>query len=269
MRQGTGVTDELVSTVSLDAAADEGDAERAYLATLEELTGLLVEEASLDDLLVQVLRLTARAVSTSAAVSVTVVDEHARYRTAARSSHDAELVDAMQYESVEGPCVDALASGEERIVEDLRDDPRWPAVGRRAVEIGFRSVVTVPLSVNGVVIGALNVFAAEPAGFSDGDREMIRRIAGTAASTVANARAFQRVSRLAGQLQEALASRVVIEQAKGVLMSREHCDADTAFAVLRKTSQDSNRRLHDIARAVVERQAGDDDHPADPADASG
>ncbi|MFA9428861.1 ANTAR domain-containing protein [Egicoccus sp. AB-alg2] len=234
------------------AAADlDGDAERAYLATLEELTALLIEDASLEELLRHVLELTSRAISTSSAVSVTVVDDQGRYQTAARSSEDAELVDVVQYELVQGPCIEALESGEERHTSDFSVDERWPEVSERATELGFRCVVAVPLTVNGVVIGALNVFGAEPDGLSERDRELTRRIAAPAASTLANARAFRRVNRLAGQLQEALESRVVIEQAKGVLMAREGCDADTAFALLRKASQDANRRLRDVARAVV------------------
>lgn len=234
---------------------DDGEAERAYLSTLEELTGLLIEEASLEQLLTQVLELTSRAVGTSAAVSVTVADERGRYRTAAHSSADAEHVDVLQYELVEGPCVEALETGEARHVDDFAEDQRWPKVAERAVELGFRSVVAVPLSVNDVVIGALNVFGAEPAGFDEADRELIQRIAAPAASTLANARAFLRVSRLAEQLQEALASRVVIEQAKGVLMAREGCDADAAFGLLRKTSQDANLRLRDVARTLVDQHA--------------
>ncbi|WP_165403970.1 GAF and ANTAR domain-containing protein [Egicoccus halophilus] len=227
--------------------------DRAYLATLEELTGLLVEEATLEGLLSQVLELTARAVATSAAVSVTVVDEHGRYRTAARSSEDAELVDVVQYELVQGPCVEALERGEERYVADFGTNERWPEVAERARQLGFGCVLAVPLSVNGVVIGALNVFGASVDGLSTADRELVRRIAAPAASTLANARAFLRVHRLAEQLQEALASRVVIEQAKGVLMAREGCDADTAFELLRRTSQDANRRLREVARAIVVR----------------
>lgn len=242
----------MVDQPDLLNGTDEGESERAYLSTLEELTGLLIEEASLDELLTQVLELTSRAVTTSAAVSVTIADERGRYRTAARSSEDAALVDALQYELADGPCVEALETGEERHVDDFAEDARWPTVAERAVELGFRSVVAVPLSVNGVVIGALNVFGAKPDGFVEADRELIRRIAAPAASTLANARAFLRVSRLADQLQEALASRVVIEQAKGVLMAREGCDADAAFALLRKASQDANLRLRDVARTLVE-----------------
>jgi len=229
----------------------DGDTARAYLETLEELTALLIEDASLEELLEHVLELTARAVSTSAAVSVTVVDDAGGYTTAARSSEDAELVDAVQYELVDGPCVEALESGEERYAPDFDEDERWPAVAERAMELGFRCVVAVPLMVNGTVIGALNVFGAEADGLTSRDRELARRIAAPAASTLANARAFRRVNRLAGQLQEALESRIVIEQAKGVLMARESCDADAAFALLRKASQDTNRRLRDVASAVV------------------
>jgi GAF domain-containing protein len=237
-------------TLTVARAAD-GDGQ-AYLTTLEELTRLLVEDASLEDLLDHVLELTARAVSTCSAVSVTVVDDRGGYRTVARSSEDAELVDVVQYDLADGPCVEALRSGEERHVDDFAEDERWPQVAARALELGFRCVVAAPLAVNGSVIGALNVFGADVAGLSAADRDLIRRIAAPAASTLANARAYERVSRLAEQLQEALESRVVIEQAKGVLMARERCDADTAFALLRRVSQDSNRRLREVAEAVVD-----------------
>jgi GAF domain-containing protein len=224
-----------------------------HLATLEELTRLLLEEASLEDLLDQVLQLTARALRSSVAVSVTVIDDDGSYRTVATSDDVAAAVDALQYELAEGPCVDALEQQEERYATDLASDGRWPAVSRRAAELGLWCVFAVPLVVNGDAIGALNVFGAVPGGLEEDDRELARRIAAPAATTLANARAYRRVSRLAGQLQEALESRAVIERAKGIIMAREGCGADDAFERLRKVSQDRNRKLRDVARAVIAR----------------
>jgi GAF domain-containing protein len=223
-----------------------------HLTTLEELTRLLLEEASLDELLGQVLELTSRALQTSVAVSVTVIEDDGSYATVARTDDDAASVDALQYELAEGPCVDALEQGEERYATDLASDDRWPAVAGRATELGLRCVFAVPLVVNGSSIGALNVFGRQPAGIDETDRALARRIAAPAATTLANARAYRRVSRLAEQLQEALESRAVIERAKGVLMAREGCDADAAFALLRRVSQDRNTKLRDIARVVVD-----------------
>jgi GAF domain-containing protein len=228
-----------------------------HLATLEELTRLLLEEASLDELLTQVLDLTSRALRTSAAVSVTVVEDDGSYVTVARTDEVAAAVDALQYELTEGPCVDALEHREERYAGDLATDERWPAVAARATELGLRCVFAVPLIVNGTAIGALNVFGREPHGVEATDRELARRIAAPAATTLANARAYRRVSRLAEQLQEALENRAVIERAKGVLMAREGCDADRAFELLRRVSQDRNLKVRDVARAVVERSAGE------------
>jgi GAF domain-containing protein len=223
-----------------------------HLVTLEELTRLLLEEASLDELLAQVLELTARALRSSVAVSVTVVEDDGSYATVARSDDAAAAVDALQYELREGPCIDALQRQEERYVADLATDERWPAVARRATELGLRCVFAVPLAVNGQAIGALNVFGASPGGVTQDDRDLAHRIAAPAATTLANARAYRRVSQLANQLQEALESRAVIERAKGLIMAREGCDADTAFALLRKVSQDRNRKVRDVARALVE-----------------
>jgi GAF domain-containing protein len=223
-----------------------------HLATLEELTRLLLEEASLEQLLAQLLDLTSRALSTCTAVSVTVVEDDGTYVTAAHTDEAAAAVDALQYELREGPCVDALQRAEERHCADLVADDRWPAVGGRANALGLRSVLALPLLLDGRCIGALNVFSGEVDGISSADQDLARRIAAPAATTLANARAYRRVSQLAEQLQEALESRAVIERAKGVVMAREGCDEDAAFGLLRRASQDHNRKVRDVAQAVVD-----------------
>jgi transcriptional regulator with GAF, ATPase, and Fis domain len=243
-------------------AFDELEVERlaldpgGYVASIEELAGLLVEESSLDDLLGQVLELTSRAIQASAAVSVTVVDDRGDHATAAASSDDARAVDDAQYALDEGPCVEALRTGIEQRFDDLTELDKWPLFRERADELGFHSVFAVPLRAGGRAIGCLNVFAAEANGLSEDDRTLARRIAAPAASTLANGRAFRRVTRLAEQLQEALDGRAVIERAKGVLIAHTRCSEAQAFERLRRASQDQNRPLRLVAAEVVARSQG-------------
>jgi transcriptional regulator with GAF, ATPase, and Fis domain len=231
-------------------------ADDAYVTTLEELARLLIEEASLTDLLSQVLELTSRAITASSAVSVTVVDDDGRYRTAAASTDEARWVDDAQYELGEGPCVEALETGEEHLLCDLTELERWARFRERALDLGFGCALAVPLRAGDQIVGALNVFAAEPDGLVEEDRAIARRIAAPAAATLANARAYRRVSRLAEQLQEALESRAVIEQAKGVLMAHSRTDPDAAFDRLRRTSQQRNLPLREVASEVIARAVG-------------
>jgi GAF domain-containing protein len=220
-----------------------------HLATLEDLTRLLLEEASLEQLLDQTLELTVRALRTAVSVSVTVVEDDGTYLTLART--DEAAADGLQHELAAGPCIDAMEQAEERYVPDLRSDDRWPAVAERATELGIRCLLAVPLVVDGRCLGALTVSSPAPDGLDAADRELTRRLAIPAATTLANGRAYQRVSRLAAQLEEALDSRATIERAKGILMAREGYDADEAFDRLRRASQQHNRKLRDVARAVV------------------
>jgi GAF domain-containing protein len=228
----------------------------AYLSTLEELTGLLLEEASLEQLLEHLLELTSRAVSTSSAVSVTVVGDDDRFTTVAATSEDALAADAMQYELDEGPCVDSLRTGRVHRLDDLADEDRWPGFRQRAMEVGFGSMLSVPLMAGGRSIGALNVFAAEPHGLTDDDLLLAQRIAAPAATTVANARAYRRATRLADQLQVALDTRALLERAKGVLMARERCTEEQAFALLKRASQERNVKLRAVAELVLQRAGG-------------
>jgi GAF domain-containing protein len=230
-------------------AVDE--APDAFLGTLDEVARLLVEEQSLDGLLEHILHLTGRSITSCAAVSVTVVDDDGAYLTAASTDDRADAVDAVQYRLAEGPCVDALRTGREHHLLRLDQEERWPRFVEQARDLGFDGVLSVPLTTAGGTVGALNLFVEQPSRLSEEDIELAQRIAAPAATTLANADAYRRVARLADQLQEALESRAVIEQAKGVLMARQGCDPDEAFDILRRLSQSSNRKLRQIAAEVV------------------
>jgi GAF domain-containing protein len=245
----------LAATI-VEEALDTSDSVDAYTSTLEELAGLLLEDASLEQLLAHVLELTSRAISTSAAVSVTMVGDDGGYTTVAASSQDAVEADVLQYQLREGPCIDALETGTENLLPDLTElGERWPRFRAAARSVGFGAVFAVPLRAGGVTVGALNVFAAPANGFDEADLELARRIAAPAATTLANARAYRRVTRLTDQLQEAMQSRAVIEQAKGMLMAERRVDDERAFELLRERSQRENRKLRDVAADIVAERA--------------
>ena len=221
------------------------------IGSLQTLTSILLDEASQADLLEQVLRLSAQVIATCSAVSVTVVDDDGNDATAAASHELASKIDALQYELYEGPCIDTLRTGAEHHIADLSSDARWPGFRERALHLGLTSVVTLPLVAGGTVIGALNIFADGDDGFCDEDIAVARTIASPAAVTLANGRAYRQATRLAEQLEEAMTSRVVIEQAKGILVVTRRCDPDQAFELLREVSQRSNRKLRDVADELV------------------
>ncbi len=235
-----------------DEVPDLDEPGDAYLRTVEELFTLLLEEVPFTDLLGQVITLTAAAIDTADAVAVTVERVDGRTDTAAASCEASRELDELQRELGTGPCVDAMETGEERYTDDLVSDERWPTELRdAAARLGLRAVLAVPLRVSGSAFGALNLFSRATAGLDEDARRTAHSIAGPVAATLANARAYNRVEQLSSQLREAITSRAVIEQAKGILMVRVGCDEEEAFALLRRTSQHQNRKLRDVAAAVV------------------
>lgn len=224
----------------------------AYLATLQELAGLLIEVAPLEVLLEQLVELTSRALTSSSAVGVTVVDDDHGYLTAASTSPAADRVDVSQYELRDGPCVDALEAGRRHHLRDLGKPGRWPEFRARARAHGFGTVLSLPLVDGRSTVGALNVFAEGPDGLRTKDLYLAERIAAPAAATLANARAYRRALQLGEQLQEALESRALIEQAKGLLMGVEHITAEEAFERLRQISQRRNLKLREVAAQLLD-----------------
>jgi GAF domain-containing protein len=255
--------------VSPSGSSPDTDSSEAYLASVEALLGLLLEDTPFTELLEQVLDLTARAVASIDEVAVTVHRHDGGTDTAAASCDEARYLDEVQRELGAGPCVDTMREGVEHAVADLRSDPRWDGRLRPAAEhTGLVAVFATPLAAGGTTVGALNVFSRRPDGIDDEAATTVRTIAAPVAATLANARAYHQVARLGEQLQEALASRAVIEQAKGILMVRAGIDDEQAFALLRRTSQHQNRKLRDVAASVVgmrEQLAARDGRSNDPA----
>jgi GAF domain-containing protein len=172
-----------------------------------------------------------------------------RVTTVAPTDHVPAMVDAIQYETRQGPCLEAIRDDEVVLIDDLDNDDRWPAfAARAAAETPVRSILAARLFVQDDVIGALNLFAEEPGAFDDHDAAVATIIAGHAALAVSAAREKQH----AEQLDEALQSNREIGVAMGVLMARGGMTKEQAFAVLRDASQRLNVKLRDVAADVAE-----------------
>jgi GAF domain-containing protein len=160
-------------------------------------------------------------------------------------------LDALQHSTGEGPCLDALAAPSAVYAEDLGEDPRWPTFGPGAVALGVRSLLAVPLTLQGAP-AALNLYARYPRAFGVIDRGKGLLLAALGGLAFTTASAHEADERKAIQLQAALATREMIGQAQGILMERERVSADEAFDILRRASQHLNLKLRVVAQTLVD-----------------
>jgi GAF domain-containing protein len=222
---------------------------------LRELGGIVLAHEPRDTILERVAALAKRAIDPAEEVSLTLIEEGRAY-TAAHTGALALDADELQYERGHGPCMDAGRAGLTMVISDMLTEERWPDYTRAAAERGVGSSLSVPLPVQGSSIGAINIYSTKRRAFEDPDVVAVgEEIAGLAAVAVHNATTYASAASAAEQMAEAMASRAVIEQAKGVVMALHGCDADQAFALLTKESQRRNHKLREIAREVVERAA--------------
>jgi GAF domain-containing protein len=184
-------------------------------------------------------------------------------RTAIFTDEEAPEIDAAQYESGEGPCLDAFRERTTHRIDDTDDDTRWPAFAAAASKHSIRSTISFPMVAGDEAVGALNLYSTEIAGFVDVDEDLGLEIAAQAAALLVNAQVYWDAYRLTENMQEAMRSRATIEQAKGMIMCRSHCTSEEAFDMLVRASQRENRKLRNIAREIVERAQR---RPTDPED---
>jgi GAF domain-containing protein len=219
-------------------------------ASVAELYRVLLADEDLDDTLRRVAHLAAATLPTCDLADVTLIRD-GRPITKGATDSLAEELDAVQYATGRGPCIDAWERGHVNHVGSTRTDVRWPDYAAKAVELGILSTLAIPLVVHGSTIGALNLYSRREQSFSENDDQIGRLFAEQAAIALANARTHADAVALARQLQEALASRGIIEQAKGIVIAREGCSAEAAFEVLVARSQRENRKLRLVAEALV------------------
>ena len=172
----------------------------------------------------------------------------------ASSSEETRLLELLQVEADLGPCLLAYRTGEHVLVDDLRVDPhRWPEFAERAMAYNYRSVCALPLRLRDERVGALNLFRDEVGTLMPGDLAVAQALADVATIGILHQRILTHSDLINQQLQTALNTRVVIEQAKGVIAERGQVDMERAFVLLRSHARRTRHRLSDIATEVVER----------------
>jgi GAF domain-containing protein len=231
----------------------QDDRERA----MAELARIRLDDQPLTKVLERVAQLAKEVLPDARDVSVTLLDDArgaytgpARAKTVAFTGDLAVDLDERQYRSGFGPCLDVAVSGG-TIQVDTSDDSRYPEFSAAARRLGVTHSLSVGLPIPQRTIGALNIYgSAGP--FTDREVESAHAFAGHAAVAVANAALYASTADLARNLQIAMASRAVIEQAKGIVMAQHRCSADHAFELLRAGSQRQNVKLRVLCQSIVD-----------------
>ena len=228
-------------------------AREAVLArTLVELADTLVDEFDVVELLTL---LTDRCVDVLdvAAAGIMLVGPSGDLRVMASSSEALRVLELFELQSQEGPCLDCYRTGEPVVNQDLATvNGRWPQFGPQALAAGFKSVHALPMRLRGAVIGALNMFHVDAGDIRQADIVAAQAFADVATIAILQHRAVTEAHVLNDQLNYALNSRIVIEQAKGVVSERAGLNMERAFALLRNHARNHNLRLVDVARDVID-----------------
>jgi GAF domain-containing protein len=224
--------------------------ESPLVRSLRELGKLSVLDYTLPEMLERIVAIANEAVAPSTMAGLTL-DVAGMASTAASTDEAVAEIDEAQYRpGGAGPCLDSARHGLVFAIPSTTEDRRWPEFSARCAANGIHSTVSAPVVARSAKRAALNLYAATDGAFGSDDVELAEAFAKQAAVAIENAEAYYSVKQLAEQLQVALDTRIVIEQAKGLLMAKG-CSPEEAFDVLKSRSQSANRKLRDIAADVV------------------
>ncbi len=220
-------------------------------SSLTGLSTLLTDHRPLRDTLTDIAEFAVAAIPGAQGAGLTMLEDD-RPQTVVASAPFVRAIDDVQYGLGEGPCLLAVETRQTQTSGSLGGEPRWPRFGPRVGRMGVHSVLSLPLLLPDRVVGALNVYARPKDAFTAEAVRVGELFAVPAAVSVHNAQVLAQTQRLAGQLEQALTSRSVIDQAIGVLMSRRGASPQEAFDRLRAMSQDQHLKLHQIAAVLVD-----------------
>lgn len=234
--------------------------EQSLARAFVSLADTLVDDYDVIELLTRLVDHSVELIDADAG-GIMLADPHGQLRVVAASSDDAELTELMQLQSDQGPCLDCFRLAAPVTVPDLAlEASRWPvfvvAAMRRPL---FRAVHAVPLRLRGEAVGALNLWHRQPSTMPATSLALGQALADVATIGILQERAIRRTEVLNEQLQGALTSRVVIEQAKGVLAQHSGASMDRSFDMLRGYARSKRRRLAEVARELTERTLGPDE----------
>jgi GAF domain-containing protein len=219
---------------------------------LGAMSQFFVGDATLQETLQRVSELACEAVPTADMVGLTMLVD-GRAGTAVYTDEVAVDIDSAQYETGIGPCLDAFRHQKVYRIDDMEKDDNWMPFSEAAAAHGVSCSMSVPLLARHEGLGALNFYSRGGGPFSDQEVEVGLQFAAHAAIVLANSQAYWDAQQLGLDLAQAMKSRATIEQAKGILMGAQRCSADEAFQVLVRASQRENRKLREIADAIVAR----------------
>jgi putative methionine-R-sulfoxide reductase with GAF domain len=227
------------------------EAQREGVSTqFADMTQVLLSEQTVDSVLELVATLAKKTVPQTIAVGVTLLRE-TKFVTAAYTDEIVRTVDGYQYQAGEGPCLDAARENLRYEITDMPGETRWPRYTPRAADDGISSSLSLPLTARDAPIGALNLYSDRVGAFETvGETGTI--FAEQASVILANAQEYTSTAQVNDQLKEALKTRELIGEAKGILMERERINEDEAFDILRRISQHQNIKLRAIAQEVVD-----------------
>jgi GAF domain-containing protein len=217
-----------------------------------EVADTLVDDFDVVEFLDNLARRAAE-VSGAGAVGLVLSDHRGRVRFMAASNESGKMLELLQIQNDEGPCLEALVTGVPVVNADLAHaEDRWPVFAPRAIEAGFRSVHAFPMRLRSNIIGALNLFGTEDSRFEEEEIRVVQALADVATIAILQERTLAQAETLTEQLQGALNSRIVIEQAKGALAQANGISTAEAFDLLRGRARTSRMRLVDVAQEVLE-----------------
>ncbi|MGO4594271.1 GAF and ANTAR domain-containing protein [Leifsonia sp. 2TAF2] len=227
--------------------------EQELLRAFAVLADTLVEDYDVVELL-QTLVETCSSLLGASASGVLLADENGDLDVVASTSEATRLVEVMQLGASAGPCIESFRTGRVVSVPDIRDVPEhWSAFRDKALELDFRAVHAIPMRLRDTTIGTLNLLRTEPGELPEDDLVAAKAFADVATIGILHERALAHSSQVRAQLQTALDSRVLIEQAKGVVAYRRRISVEEAFTVIRQYARSHQARLSAVAQAIVER----------------
>jgi GAF domain-containing protein len=233
-----------------DVREPRGVDHRGFWRVLERFAGTLVDRYELDDVLEQ-LGVDIAEVLDVAGAGVMLADEQGSLRFCSTNNEVLRKLEELQIDLNEGPCLLAYRSGEIVLAEDLRDDPRFPSFGPRAVNVGMGAVYSFPMRLDQQVIGALNLYAETARAFTTDQVEVGGVFADVGTMYLLNARDIAQRDLLTRQLQHALDSRVLIEQAKGYVAALAGIEPAEAFELIRGYARSHQIRVRVVARSLL------------------
>lgn len=223
-------------------------------AAFVKLADTLVAEFDVVDLLHWLVEQCTEILDTQAG-GLLLADPAGELQLVASTSEDASLVELIQLARGDGPCLDCYRTGSAVTVGDITAEAaRWPEFSRHALDHGFRSVHATPLRLRGQVIGTMNLFSEHTGALVAEDIAVAQALADVATIGILQERSIRSAHLLAEQLQHALDSRILIEQAKGVVAATLGTTMTNAFAIMRTYARDRNLPLREVADDVVARR---------------